>query len=155
MGTPERNTRMTTTTLCDNASVTDLPHRIASKIEHCEGHWLWTGWSNDTGYPYVHFDRRDQPAYRVVYELLVGPIPDGLELDHLCCIPRCVNPAHLEPVTHAENQRRIAKRFRACRRLGHDWADPRNVRVRRDGRRYCAECDRIDQRARTARRSAA
>lgn len=45
-------------------------------------------------------------AHRVVYESLVGPIPAGLELDHTCRVRRCVNPDHLEPVTHAENQRR-------------------------------------------------
>jgi hypothetical protein len=45
-------------------------------------------------------------AHRVVYEALVGPVPEGLELDHLCKESRCVNPAHLEPVTHAENVRR-------------------------------------------------
>lgn len=139
-----------------NLTLTDLPHRIAAKIEMRDGHWLWTGWTNDSGYPYVSLDGRDQPAYRAVYELLVGPIPDGLELDHLCVTPTCVFPGHVEPVTHAENQRRIRARFIGCRRAGHDWTNPKNVRVRRNGRRYCAECDRIDQRARwAAKRSAA
>ena len=45
-------------------------------------------------------------AHRAAYELLVGPIPDGLEIDHLCRNPPCVNVGHLEPVTHAENVRR-------------------------------------------------
>ncbi|MDI1290656.1 MAG: HNH endonuclease [bacterium] len=131
-------------------TITDLPTRIASKIEVGEEHWLWTGWSNNAGYPYAHFEGRDQPAYRVVYLLLVGPIPDGYELDHTCVTPMCVWPAHLEPVTHAENQLRIRARFTACRRAGHDWSVPRNVAVRPNGSRYCAECARIDMRARYA-----
>lgn len=131
-------------------TMTDLPVRIAEKIEIRDGHWYWTGWANPEGYPYVRHDGRDQPAYRVVYELLVAPIPSGLELDHLCVTPMCVWPVHMEPVSHAENQRRIAKRFIACRRVGHDWTDPRNVRTRPNGRRYCAECDRISLRERYA-----
>lgn len=107
----------------------------------------WTGWCNDDGYGYVRFEGRDQPAHRVAYLLTVGPIPDGLELDHTCQNPRCILVEHLEPVTHAENQRRIAARQTACRREGHDWTDPRNVRTRPNGRRYCAECDRIAHRA--------
>ncbi|WP_353809104.1 HNH endonuclease signature motif containing protein [Agromyces sp. SYSU T00194] len=129
-----------------------LPDRIATKIDARDGHWLWTGWKNDAGYPYVHWLGRDRPAYRVVYEILVGPIEPGLELDHLCTTPACVRPDHLEPVTHAENQHRIAERQTACRRVGHDWTDPRNVRVRSNGRRYCAECDRINLRERYARK---
>lgn len=138
-----------------NLTMHDLPERVAAKVEERDGHWIWTGWTNDAGYPYVRHEGRDRPAYRVTYELLVGAIPDGLELDHLCVTPTCVRPDHLEPVTHAENQRRIRERFTACRRAGHDWTNPRNVRTRSNGRRYCAECDRIDQRARRAERNAA
>ena len=98
---------------------------------------------------------RDVPVHRVVYEALTGADITGLDLDHLCRNPGCVNPAHHEPVTHAENQRRIAKMQNECRRAGHDWSDPRNVRVRPNGARYCAECDRIDQRRRRRVREAA
>lgn len=136
-------------------TITDLPERIADRLNECDGHWLWTGWQNSAGYPYVHFDGRDQPVYRVVWQLLVGPIDAGIELDHLCVTPPCCNPGHLEVVTHAENMRRIQDRQMACRRAGHDWTDPRNVRVRPNGRRYCAECDRINLRARYARRKLA
>lgn len=47
------------------------------------------------------------PAYRIAYEWMVGPIPEGMQLDHLCRRKDCVNPHHLEPVTRAENQRRV------------------------------------------------
>lgn len=49
-------------------------------------------------------------VHRLSYEALVGPIPEGLELDHLCQNRACYNPAHLEPVAHAENMRRSAER---------------------------------------------
>ena len=134
-----------------------LVDRLTSRIEvQPNGCWEWTGWRNTANYGYLSVDGRDQCAHRVLFELVVGrPIIDGLELDHLCVNPPCVNPAHLEEVTHAENQRRIRDRQLACRRAGHDWTDPRNVRVRKNGRRYCAECDRINLRERYYARKAA
>lgn len=74
-----------------------------------DGCWEWTGARQPDGrYDYGMFwdGTRAVRAHRFAYELLVGPIPVGLELDHLCRNPPCVNPAHLEPVTHAENIRR-------------------------------------------------
>lgn len=127
-----------------------LPPRIADRIVEQDGHWIWQGWCNQEGYPYVHFGGRDQPTYRVVWKLQVGSIPEGMELDHLCVTPKCCNPEHLEVVTHAENQRRIRERYTQCTH-GHDWTNPRNVRTRPNGSRYCAECDRISCRARYAR----
>lgn len=131
------------------ATVTDLLARVVWRAD-CA---VWTGWTNDDGYGYVHSDGRDQPVHRVMYQLVNGPLAAGLEIDHVCQNRACINIDHLEPVTHAENQRRIALRQTSCRRAGHDWTDPRNVRVRPDGRRYCAECDRIAQRARHARKT--
>lgn len=64
--------------------------------------WIWEGALNGEGYPMFG----SVSAYRVSYEWLVGPIPDKFDLDHLCRNGRCVNPHHVEPVTHAENVRR-------------------------------------------------
>jgi hypothetical protein len=72
--------------------------------------WLWTGGLNNCGYGQVSFQGRTQAAHRVVWELLVGPIAKGLQLDHLCHMRLCVNPDHLEPVTKAENMRRAGVR---------------------------------------------
>lgn len=72
--------------------------RYVNKTDDC---WLWTGFINSTGY--AKFGTPSLYAHRVAYELVVGPIPAGLELDHLCRTRHCVRPSHLEPVTHREN----------------------------------------------------
>lgn len=75
---------------------------MADKFTVGDGCWDWHGATNDSGYGIV----RKQRAHRVLYELLIGPIPEGLVLDHLCRNRACVRPAHLEPVTRGENVRR-------------------------------------------------
>ncbi len=80
--------------------------RFWSRVEKSEGCWIWRGATTELGYGHVRIENRDYKAYRVSYELMLGPIPPGLVLDHVCSNPSCVNPAHLEPVTHAENLRR-------------------------------------------------
>lgn len=71
---------------------------------HEDGCWEWTGAKTAAGYG--QFTRRKEYAHRHAYEDLVGPIPEGLVIDHLCRNPSCVNPDHLEPVTQRENIRR-------------------------------------------------
>lgn len=73
--------------------------------------WIWTA-SLNKGYGQAAWGTpsKMRQAYKVAYELLVGPVPEGLDLDHLCETKPCVNPAHLEPVTHAENVRRAVER---------------------------------------------
>lgn len=66
--------------------------------------WWWTGNLDGKGYGRVTIDKEQKRAHRWVWEHLVGPIPDGLEMDHLCRNILCVNPDHLEPVTKSENQ---------------------------------------------------
>src|SRR5215471_9832391 len=70
------------------------------------GCWDWDGPKTENGYGLVHHDWRRLRAHRAMYELLVGPIPAELTIDHLCRNRRCVNPAHMEPVTRAENVKR-------------------------------------------------
>jgi hypothetical protein len=82
-----------------------LAERFWSKVEKTSSCWLWRGATNASGYGLSWDPTRQRPkrAHRVSYELSVGPIPEGLVLDHLCRNPSCVNPAHLEPVTDREN----------------------------------------------------
>jgi hypothetical protein len=67
------------------------------------------------GYGITRKNGRTAQAHRASYELVRGPIPDGLHIDHLCENPPCVNPGHLEPVTQAENTRRYAKALPHCK----------------------------------------
>lgn len=93
-------------------------------VEPNTGCWLWLGHLATGGYgstPRMRDGRWvSARAHRVVYEEVRGPIPDGLELDHLCHQRCCVNPDHLEPVTHQENVRRatVYRRGATCKR-GH------------------------------------
>lgn len=80
--------------------------------------WEWTARrSPETGYGQAWANGTQRLAHRAVYELMVGPIPDGLQLDHLCRNRACVNPDHLEPVTSTESNRRMhaARRLRLAR----------------------------------------
>jgi hypothetical protein len=86
----------------------DDESRFLSKVlKHPDGCWEWTaGRSGGPGYGAFSLGQRKVGAHRWSYENFVGPIPEGLELDHLCRNPGCVNPDHLEPVTRSENIRR-------------------------------------------------
>lgn len=68
--------------------------------------WLWTASTDGHGYGQFWNGERRMPTHRWAYEQARGPIPEGLQLDHLCRVRRCVNPDHLEAVTQAENIRR-------------------------------------------------
>lgn len=81
--------------------------RFAAKYTVDEsGCWLWTASTVNNGYGRFRIGGESRLAHRVSYELHVGPIPEGLQLDHLCRVRDCVNPAHLEPVTASVNIRR-------------------------------------------------
>lgn len=82
-----------------------LPPHVAKRVTVDEdGCWRWTGETTTDGYGRLYAGDGPRPmAHRFVYEALIGPIPSGLELDHLCRVRNCVNPLHLEPVTQREN----------------------------------------------------
>lgn len=113
------------------------------------GCWIWQGAISPNGYGrcggnlYVH---------RVMYELLIGPIPKDLEIDHLCRNRGCINPDHMEPVTRRENMRRgmglsgINSRKTHCIH-GHPF-DETNIYWRKNGKRMCKMCGYLNLRAR-------
>jgi hypothetical protein len=78
--------------------------RFLAKIKIADtGCWLWTAHIQKHGYGCFQYDRKCCLAHRVSYTLFVGPIPEGLTIDHACRVRNCVNPAHLRPMTNAEN----------------------------------------------------
>ena len=84
-----------------------LPQRIQNKLIPDERDcWQWKGAESGNGYGKVSISGRMKMAHRAIYEILIGPIPEGLVLDHLCRNRGCCNPLHMEPVTVQENTRR-------------------------------------------------
>lgn len=79
-----------------------LIERLTGRTQFSGECWLWTG-TTSGGYGQMKIDGRPHLVHRVAYELLVGPIPAGLVIDHLCRVRRCWNPDHLEPKTQREN----------------------------------------------------
>lgn len=129
----------------------EIPPRLISQIHltrHGPGCWDWGGYLRDNGYGQKWKDGRLTGSHRAAYEYLHGPIPEGLDLDHLCRNHGCINPAHLEPVTRRENNLRgllphINKSRSAVRttcRHGHPLT-PENTRHYK-GRRLCRHCAR-------------
>ena len=114
------------------------------ELDPVTGCWEWTAWRHHSGYGVFYEGRKQRAAHRIGYQLYVGPIPEGLELDHLCRNRGCVNPEHLEPVTHRENTLRgesePAKnaRMTECPK-GHKLQGDNLIRMK-DGRRQCRIC---------------
>lgn len=133
--------------------------RFWAKVTKQDGCWLWSGAPDAYGYSrFTLTHSKTVKAHRVAYELVVGPIPDGLVIDHLCKNRACVNPAHMEPVKSGVNVMRgdslqaknAAKQH--CPK-GHPY-DEENTYVQKKGSRCCRECGRARNREyhRTGRR---
>jgi hypothetical protein len=144
------------------AMIDRLPLRFQTKIAvDPTGCWLWAGATMWNGYGQATPLRSDPPGtttlvHRRAYEILVGPIPDGMTLDHLCRVRECVNPDHMEPVTMRDNMLRgrspAAYHARAthCPK-GHPYFGA-NLYQRPNGSRGCRACLREQKAAYKRRR---
>lgn len=128
--------------------------------------WIWAGGITLNGYG----NYRNRGAHRAVYEALVGEIPDGMQLDHLCRVKSCVNPDHLEPVTASENMKRsmpyrelsgaalASHNMTHCKR-GHEYNQENTrffIRKDREGlQKDCRVCRKMNYNNNNARRRAA
>jgi hypothetical protein len=125
------------------------------RVQVTPGCWVWTGRPASNGYGKLGWGGRTLSAHRVSHELFVGPIPEGLTIDHLCRNKMCVKPKHLEAVTHRENVLRstgvaaVNAAKTHCNR-GHEFT-AENTGITPGGDRRCRACCREN----TARRRAA
>lgn len=91
----------------------DAESRLLYYTRKTDDCWLWEGSQIYSGYGNVCWSEFDTPfVHRIAYMLWVGPIPDGLEIDHLCSVRNCIRPDHLEAVSRAENNRRRGQRLK-------------------------------------------
>ena len=120
-----------------------IEERFWAKVRKTAGCWVWTGAKISSGYGEMSVKGKPQYAHRLAYELLVGPIPDGLVIDHLCRNTSCVNPAHLEVVTERVNILRgsgataVHARATHCPQ-GHPYDEANTYRSK--GHRKCRTC---------------
>jgi hypothetical protein len=128
--------------------------RFWAKVSKTENCWMWTGMKSTKGYGLFMLNGKRKRAHRISYELSIGPIPEGLQLDHLCRNPSCVNPSHLEPVTSRENtlrgiaanptRRNGPRHLKEFCKHGHPYAGDNLLigpdRDGKPGRRQCRAC---------------
>lgn len=135
-----------------------LLEQLEDKFLIDDGCWEWTAAKQVGGYGVLNVAGRTTLAHRVVYELLVGPVPEGTEIDHLCRNRACVRPDHLDPVSKKVNIARGASlpadnaRKTHCIR-GHEFT-PENLGKFVDGWRRCRICHAERERRYRAKRRA-
>ena len=132
---------------------TRLEERFWGKVIKTDTCWEWTDYTGYNGYGKLRVQGQMRKAHRLAYEFCIGPIPEGLTLDHLCRNRKCVNPSHLEPVTYQQNILRGEGRAAAQARRthcprGHPY-DLFNTYKGPDGRRHCRVCLSAEGRRRT------
>jgi hypothetical protein len=138
----------------------NTPEKFWARVEKTPTCWLWCGWIAKSGYGYFSVNYKDVRAHRFAWEFCFGPIPADKQLDHLCRVRHCVNPAHLELVTCQENVLRgtgaTARNARKTHcKYGHPLSGS-NVKIvgKRKGR-DCVICRTKSNKLTSAKRKAA
>lgn len=124
-------------------------------VEESSGCWLWRRFLNEDGYGHIRVNGKTVGVHRFSYELAIGAIPPATEIDHLCRVRHCVNPEHLEAVTHRENVRRSPSGAAKTHCVnGHLFDDVNTLwgTGRWGPRRTCRTCARAADRRRVERR---
>lgn len=121
----------------------DLPDRLVSKLEMGDC-WRWTGAKDQDGYGSIWWEKRKQRVHRVVWQMLVGPIPNTLQIDHLCRVRSCANPDHLDVVSRRTNHRRSPFYGGSHCPKGHPYDEANTYWLA--GERSCRTCHRERQR---------
>lgn len=125
-----------------------LKARIIDKIlVDYKGCWVWQGAKFSVNKPYgaygmLRLGKKTARAHRISYEVYVGEIPKDKELDHLCKNTLCVNPQHLEPVSHFENIRRSRNTIKTHCKNGHHYSK-NNTIINARGARECRICRKL------------
>jgi hypothetical protein len=120
-----------------------LLQRFWSRVKIVDDCWEWQGGIKCDGYGSFYWEKKQYPSHRVAYEIMVGDVPQGLELDHLCKNRKCCNPEHLEAVTHKQNLLRgdtivaINSKKTHCPQ-GHPYFGE-NLLIKQ-GSRHCRKC---------------
>lgn len=123
-----------------------MMERIWKKVRVTPGCWWWEGVRSTRGYGRVRVGRKWKQVHRIVWEHFFAPIPDGLQIDHICMNKVCQNPGHMRLVTGAENLRRWKESWSACWcRNGHRRTDE-NTRRDKKGDWLCLDCCREHRR---------
>jgi hypothetical protein len=122
--------------------MTNLRERFFEKVERDGefGCWHWIGARDKKGYGRFRVGRRMHPAHRVAHELLRGPIPAGMTIDHTCRNTGCVNPLHFDIVTLRDNVRRGSNSLKKVCPQGHEYTEENTLKRR--GKRECRRCER-------------
>lgn len=128
--------------------------RFWAKVIKTPTCWIWSKTQNGAGYGQFTLAGKNLMAHRLAYMLCRGDIPSGLELDHLCRNRACVNPWHLEAVTHRVNMQRAQMHVRRERCLNGHLFTAATVMYERSGARRCKICKNAKARARYAAKKA-
>ena len=135
-----------------------LPARFKVKTKRVGSCLVWTAGTNGNGYGKFRWKGKWVYAHRFAYECCVGPIPEGHDIDHLkppgCVGTLCVEPRHLEPVTHGVNCRRGGNYVKTHCNHGHEYT-PGNTFIDKGGARRCRQCNRDRMASRRRTRGAA